>query len=232
MKISEFHWVTSLAEELRLLEVLPGVAEDAQIPTSSPLTPAQSWLVSSVSPCALCSEKPDREEHGVLETLPGEWRQTRFWLYPASSQTTAQLLDTNCPENQPTLGRRCCRPWIWCRPRKTSGLTDLPVSLGTTSIQTWRGACRRHSGQPLWNCWEDLSQETLLLELCSPRRNITRGLFRGKAKLCWSQREFSAVLKESWPSSTVCLIRALVVPAKVNSSVSQDSFIFQSNHEV
>lgn len=137
MKVSESHWVTSLAAELRLLEVLPGVAADAPVHTSSPFT--QSWPGSSVSPCALCTEEPDREEHGVLETLPGEWRQTRFWLYPASSQTTAQLLDTNCPENQPALGRRCCRPRIWCRPTKRSGLTDLLVSLGTTSTQMWRG---------------------------------------------------------------------------------------------
>lgn len=137
MKISVSHWVTSLAAELRLLEVLPGVAADAPVHTSSPFT--QSWPGSSVSPCALCTEEPDREEHGVLETLSGEWRQTRFWLYPASSQTTAQLLDTNCPENQPALGRRCCGPRIWCRPTKTSGLADLLVSLGTTSTQVWRG---------------------------------------------------------------------------------------------
>lgn len=60
----------SLAAELRLLEVLPGVAADAPVPTSSPLI--QSWPGSSVSPCALCAEEPDMGEHGVLETLPGE----------------------------------------------------------------------------------------------------------------------------------------------------------------
>lgn len=50
--------------------MLPGVAADAPVHTSSPFT--QSWPGSSVSPCALCTEEPDREEHGVLETLPGE----------------------------------------------------------------------------------------------------------------------------------------------------------------
>lgn len=112
--------------------MLPG---DAPVSTSSPLTPAQSWLVSSVL-CAqrsltgrsmgcwrLCQESEDRQDFDftrlVLRQQLSCWTQT-------------------VQKNQPALCHRCCWPWILCQPTKTSGLTDLPASLGTTSIQTWR----------------------------------------------------------------------------------------------
>lgn len=55
-----------------------GMAVLVTVPTCRPLVPALSWPVSIVSSCALFSEKPDREGHGVLENLPGEGRETGF----------------------------------------------------------------------------------------------------------------------------------------------------------
>lgn len=195
MKISESHWVTSPAAELRLLEYrcCQGWLWTPQFPQAVHLhllslgqfqvcllvLCAQRSLTGRSMGCwRLCQESEDRQDFDFTQLVLRQ--QLSCW-----TQTVQK--------NQPALCRRCCWPWIWCRPRKMAGLTDLPASLGTTTYKCGGG----HATEKLLG---RTSQKTLLLELRSPRRNITRGLFRGKAKLCWSQSEFSAVLKESRPS--------------------------------